>query len=137
MVIPAAQRPAAPHEKTAEIANAPHPATPAPPQGSPAEQRLGAFAVISGSTDAAKYLLHSRVVTIGKTANAEIKLKALFAPKIAALVNRAREGYYLCPVGGEKRPTINGRPVEAATLLKHLDVVEVAGVQLQFFLKEG
>jgi hypothetical protein len=132
-----APRTPAGHDRTAEPSNDPARHTAPQPPSAPAEQRLGAFAVVAGNTDASKYLLHSRVVTIGKTANAEIKLKGLFAPKIAALVNRAREGYYLCPVSGEKRPAINGRPVEAATLLKHLDVVEVAGVQLQFFLKEG
>jgi pSer/pThr/pTyr-binding forkhead associated (FHA) protein len=100
------------------------------------ETMLGSFLVIEGSTSKTEYDLTRRVTTIGKVETAEIRLKGFFAPKIAALVNHAKEGYYISPVGGEKRPVLNGKQIETATLLTNLDIVEVANLKLQFFLKD-
>ncbi|HAD03744.1 MAG: hypothetical protein A2005_11905 [Desulfuromonadales bacterium GWC2_61_20] len=97
---------------------------------------VGGFTVIAGSTDKREYELLKRVTTIGKADSAEIKLKGLFAPKIAALVNRTRDGYYLSPASGEKHPVVNNKYIASAVLLKNLDLVEVAGLKLQFYIKD-
>ncbi len=97
---------------------------------------LGGFTVIDGSTDKPEYELVKRVTTIGKAETAEIKLKGLFAPKIAALVNRTKDGYVINPAGGEKQPVINGKPIAVPYLLKNLDFVEVGNLKLQFYVKE-
>lgn len=100
------------------------------------KELLGAFTVIEGRAERKEYELRSRVTTIGKSDTAEIRLKGFFAPKIAALVNRTKDGYYLNPAGGGKRPLINGRQIESACLLKNLDFVEVGNLKLQFYLKD-
>lgn len=114
----------------AATATAPHPAI------APKAEIVGGFTVIEGSTDQREYELLQRVTTIGKADSAEIKLKGLFAPKVAALVNRTRDGYYLSPASGEKHPVVNGKYIAAAVLLKNLDLVEVAGLKLQFYIKD-
>lgn len=115
-----------------QAANATAPLAAAPPKA----EIVGGFTVIEGSTDRREYELLKRVTTIGKADSAEIKIKGLFAPKIAALVNRTRDGYYLSPASGEKHPVVNGKYIASAVLLKNLDMVEVAGLKLQFYIKD-
>jgi len=96
---------------------------------------LGGFVMVSGSTDKRDYLLKDRVTTIGKEAGAGIRIKGFFAPKVAALINRRKEGYFINPSGG-KAMKINGQTVESRYDLKDGDVVEVAGLKMQFYVKE-
>jgi pSer/pThr/pTyr-binding forkhead associated (FHA) protein len=95
----------------------------------------GGFIVIEGSTDMGEYELRQRVTTIGKDESAGIRLKGFFAPKVAALVNRRREGYFISSTG--KKPLkINGRDVDQRYDLKDGDILEIAGIKMQFYLKE-
>jgi hypothetical protein len=96
---------------------------------------LGGFIVVEGSTDMGEYELKDRVTTIGKDDSALIKLKGFFAPKIAALVNRRKEGYFISP-SGKKPLKINGEEVDHRYDLKDGDIVEVAGVKMQFYVKD-
>lgn len=97
---------------------------------------VGRLTVIDGKSDIMEYLLEKRVISIGKADTAEIKLKGFFAPKVAAVINRTREGYFITPAAGEKT-LINGRPITGAYLLKSLDIVEAGSLKLQFSLGEG
>jgi len=96
---------------------------------------LGGFIVIEGSTDQKEYLLKERVTTIGKDEGALIKLKGFFAPKVAALVNRRKEGYFITPSGG-KELKVNGTRIDKRHDLKDGDIVEAGGLKLQFYIKE-
>jgi pSer/pThr/pTyr-binding forkhead associated (FHA) protein len=96
---------------------------------------LGGFVVIEGSTDQKEYELKERVSAIGKEDGSAIKLKGFFAPKLVALVNRRKEGYFITPSGG-KELKVNGKIIERRYDLKDGDVVEVGGLKLQFYLKE-
>jgi pSer/pThr/pTyr-binding forkhead associated (FHA) protein len=96
---------------------------------------LGGFIVIEGSTDKRDYLLKERVTTIGKEDGAGIHLKGFFAPKVAALVNRRKEGYFITPAGG-KTLKVNGQKVDHKYDLKDGDIVEAGGIKVQFYIKE-
>ena len=96
---------------------------------------LGGFIVIEGSTDKRDYLLKERVTTIGKEDGAGIHLKGFFAPKVAALVNRRKEGYFITPAGG-KTLKVNGQKVDHKYDLKDGDIVEAGGIRVQFYVKE-
>ena len=96
---------------------------------------LGGFIVIEGSNDAGEYELRERVTTIGKDESARIKLKGFFAPKVAALVNRRKEGYFISP-SGKKPLKINGQEIDHRYDLKDGDIVEVAGIKMQFYLRD-
>ncbi len=101
-----------------------------------AVERVGKLTVLDGSADAADYLLEKKIITIGKSDTAEIRLKGFFAPKVAAVINRTREGYFITPAAGERKLLVNGRPVTAACPLKQLDIVEAGSLKLQFSLVE-
>ncbi len=96
---------------------------------------LGGFIVIEGSTDTGEYELKERVTTIGKDESALIKLKGFFAPKVAALVNRRKEGYFISP-SGKKAIKVNSAEIDQRYDLKDGDIVEVAGIKMQFYIKE-
>ena len=96
---------------------------------------LGGFMVVEGSTEKKEYELKERVSSIGKEDGSAVKLKGLFAPKLAALVNRRKEGYFITPAGG-KELKVNGKTIDRRCDLKDGDLVEVANLKLQFYLKE-
>lgn len=96
---------------------------------------LGGFVVIEGSTDKKDYELKDRVTTIGKDDSALIRLKGFFAPQVAALVNRRKDGYFITPSGG-KSIKVNGSEIGAKQDLKDGDMVEVAGLKMQFYIKD-
>lgn len=96
---------------------------------------LGGFIVIEGSTEKRDYLLRERVTTIGKEDGAGIHLRGFFAPKVAALVNRRREGYFITPAGG-RTLKVNGQKVDHKYDLKDGDIVEAGGLKLQYYIKE-
>jgi pSer/pThr/pTyr-binding forkhead associated (FHA) protein len=96
---------------------------------------LGGFIVIEGSTEKRDYLLKERVTTIGKEDGAGIPLKGFFAPKVAALINRRKEGYFITPAGG-KTLKVNGQKVDHKYDLKDGDIIEAGGLKLQYYVKE-
>jgi pSer/pThr/pTyr-binding forkhead associated (FHA) protein len=96
---------------------------------------LGGFIVIEGSTEKRDYLLKERITTIGKEDGAGIHLKGFFAPRVAALVNRRKEGYFITPAGG-KTLKVNGQKVDHKYDLKDGDIVEAGGLKLQYYVKE-
>ncbi|MBF0472566.1 MAG: FHA domain-containing protein [Nitrospirae bacterium] len=97
---------------------------------------LGGFRIIEGSTDSQDYLCKDRISTIGKDNSALIRLKGMFKSKIAALINRRQEGYFISPSGGGKPIKVNNKDVFERHELKDGDVVEVEGVRMQFYVKE-
>ena len=96
---------------------------------------LGGFIIIGGSTDEKDYLLKDRITTIGKDDGAVIRIKGFFAPKVAALVNRRKEGYFINPSSG-KDLKINDQKVAQRYDLKDGDIVEIGDLKMQFYIKE-
>ncbi len=94
----------------------------------------GGFVVIDGPAEKERYELVDRVTMIGKSSNALIRLKGLFAPKVAALVNRTDKGYIITPADEKHPPRINGSPINEEHPLKDKDVIEIGGLRLEFFL---
>lgn len=98
-------------------------------------EAIGGFSVIAGASDILDYELWERVTTIGKSPDSGIRLKGFFAPKVAALVSRRREGYFINPAGyAEVR--VNGKRIANRHDLKDGDVIEVHRMKLQFYLKD-
>jgi pSer/pThr/pTyr-binding forkhead associated (FHA) protein len=96
---------------------------------------LGGFLVIEGSTEKRDYLLKDRITTIGKDDSALIRLKGFFAPKVAALVNRRKEGYFITPSSG-KDLKVNDQKIAQRYDLKDGDIVEIGDLKMQFYIKE-
>ena len=100
---------------------APAAATAAPPR--PA-QPLGAIQLLSGGNAGKELELAKPLTTLGK-------------PGVqVAVLTRRPQGYFITHVEGAQRPTVNGQPIGAAPhALKDHDLVEIAGIKMEFFHK--
>jgi pSer/pThr/pTyr-binding forkhead associated (FHA) protein len=111
-------KPAAPAPAPAAPAAAPAPANRA------GGQPLGAIQLLSGANAGKELELTKPLTTLGK-------------PGVqVAVLTRRPQGYFITHVEGANRPTVNGQTIGAAPhSLKDHDVIELAGVKMEFFLK--
>jgi len=104
-------------------------------QVAPSRIKIPTLVVRGGRTDQREYTLNDKLTVIGKSAMATVKLKGWFAPKAAAQINRREDNsYYLG--AGDKIPSINGHPVLHPTKLESGDIIEVAGIQLEYVVRD-
>lgn len=104
-------------------------------QVAPARLKVPTLVVRSGRTDRREYMLNDKLTVIGKSALATVKLKGWFAPKAAAQINRRDDrSYYIG--AADKVPSVNGNPIIQPTQLSSGDVIEVAGIQLEFVYRD-
>jgi len=106
-------------DATKTVPPAPQPAAPRP-----AGQPLGAIQLLSGANAGKELELTKPLTTLGK-------------PGVqVAVLTRRPAGYFITHVEGANRPTVNGQQIGAAPhALKDHDVIELAGVKMEFFLK--
>lgn len=100
-------------------------------QPAPARVRVATLVVRKGRTDQREYMLTDKLTVIGKSAMATIKLKGWFAPKAAAQINRREDNSYYVGAA-DKVPTVNGHRIIRPAQLSTGDVIDVAGVRLEF-----
>jgi pSer/pThr/pTyr-binding forkhead associated (FHA) protein len=107
-----------------EAGASPVPAAPAAAPARPGGQPLGAIQLLSGGNAGKELELTKPLTTLGK-------------PGVqVAVLTRRPQGYFITHVEGANRPTVNGQAIGAAPhSLKDHDVIELAGVKMEFFLK--
>jgi pSer/pThr/pTyr-binding forkhead associated (FHA) protein len=100
------------------------PPAPAPASPRPAGQPLGAIQLLSGANAGRELELTKPLTTLGK-------------PGVqVAVLTRRPQGYFITHVEGANRPMVNGQQIGPAPhALKDHDVIELAGVKMEFFLK--
>jgi len=104
-------------------------------QVAPTRVKVASLVVRRGKTDRQEYTLTDKLTVIGKSALATVKLRGWFAPKAAAQINRREDNsYYIGAV--DKTPSVNGSPISHPTKLTSGDVITVAGVELEFVLRD-
>ncbi len=74
------------------------------------------------------------IFSIGKGLECDLHADHWFAPRLAAYIERRRQGYYLNPTRWG-RVLINGRKINVPTLLHDSDTLQIAGLQLRFHNK--
>jgi pSer/pThr/pTyr-binding forkhead associated (FHA) protein len=104
-------------------------------QVAPARLKIPTLVVLEGRTDQREYTLNDKLTVIGKSALATVKLRGWFAPKAAAQINRREDNFYYIG-GADKTPSVNGQPVRHPTKLGSGDIIEVAGIQLEFVYRD-
>jgi len=123
-------------EKPAAVHAAPPPPPPPPPAAAPAaahapaaaphkpSQPLGAIQLLSGGNAGKELELAKPLTTLGK-------------PGVqVAVLTRRPQGYFITHVEGAQRPTVNGQAIGSSPhALKDHDLVEIAGIKMEFFLK--
>lgn len=136
-------RPAAGQAEPAVSAEAPPAAIPAGESAAKFEKGgrylgpLGGVRVTEGIVDQIEFILSETSTYIGKSERAAIKIKAgMFAPEVAAMINRRTNGYFLVAIK-EGYPKINGMPVQTERGLNEGDMIEVGSTIMQFYLKSS
>jgi pSer/pThr/pTyr-binding forkhead associated (FHA) protein len=99
----------------------------APVQGPPPQGRLK-FLEPEGKPE---ILLKKGLTVIGKKEDADIKLKGLFDPKVAALIARGPSGYSIIPQEKGK-VKLNGSAISERAELKDGDVIEVGPYKMVY-----
>jgi len=118
----------APAPASAVAAAAPAQATqPIPaqaPAGAPNKQATGMIQLLSGANAGKELELAKPLTTLGK-------------PGVqVAVFTRRPHGYFITHVEGAQQPAVNGQAIgNAPHALKDHDVIELAGVKMEFFLK--
>jgi pSer/pThr/pTyr-binding forkhead associated (FHA) protein len=100
----------------------------------PPRVKIPTLAVIAGKTDQPEYQLTGKLIVIGKSDMATIKLRGWFKPKVAAQITKRDDGFYIGK--GDKVPSVNGIPISSPTRLNEGDIIEVAGVKLNFNFRD-
>ncbi len=132
--MPPAAKPAAP----AATALAPSVAPPAAP--TPVPVAVAPAAVAPAKPADAQPLAAVQILT-GPSAGKELdlvkNLTTLGKPGLqVAVITRRPQGYFITHVEGAKFPVINGKMIDAqAQPLQDHDVIELAGVKMEFFVK--
>jgi len=112
----------APAAAPALAAAAPAAAAPAAPR--PGGQPLGSIQLLSGANAGKELELTKPLTTLGKPGTQ------------VAVLTRRPQGYFITHVEGASRPTVNGQQIGPAPhALKDHDVIELAGIKMEFFLK--
>jgi predicted component of type VI protein secretion system len=97
-----------------------------PPAAAQAGQLIGAIQILTGPSAGKELELVKNLTTLGK-------------PGVqVAVITRRPQGYFITHVEGINFPIINGRTLDAqAHPLRDHDIVELAGVKMEFFHKGG
>ncbi|PYY10392.1 MAG: hypothetical protein DMG61_21840 [Acidobacteria bacterium] len=98
----------------------------------PGGEKVGTLTILSGKTDDIQYVLTSKMSVIGKSDMASIKLKAWFAPKMAALISKRENGYFIAASEKRIKVKINDEEIAGQRALADGDVIEVAGIKMSF-----
>ncbi|MFZ4536784.1 FHA domain-containing protein [Propionivibrio sp.] len=99
-------------------------ATPVPPAPQAASPAIGAVQILNGANTGRELELTKTLTTLGKP-----------GVQVAVIAKRPH-GYFITHVEGAKFPVVNGQALDAqARQLVDHDVIEIAGIKMEFFLK--
>jgi pSer/pThr/pTyr-binding forkhead associated (FHA) protein len=104
-------------------------------QLAPARVKVPTLVVNKGKTDQREYVLTDKLTVIGKSAMATVKLRGWFAPKAAAQISRREDNSYYIG-SADKVPNVNGQPIGHPTMLSSGDVIQVAGIEVEFVYRD-
>jgi hypothetical protein len=101
-------------------------------------RQIGMVTILAGRTDRQQYRLSSKLIVIGKSRMASIRLKRWFAPRVAASIHQREEGYFLVRSAKKIRIKVNNvKLTQGQQELKSGDQFEVAGIVAKFGYENG
>jgi len=87
------------------------------------------------SGDKTRLQLNCNLIRIGKDPKSEVPVKGFGIGKIAAIINRSSDGWYISSVGGYFRPRLNNILLKKSIKLNNFDIIKIGTTKLQFLLK--
>jgi pSer/pThr/pTyr-binding forkhead associated (FHA) protein len=99
----------------------------------PVRQTIGTLTIVKGRTDRQQYVLTSKLTLIGRSKMAGIRLKRWCAPRVAALIYRGEDGYFIAASENKVKIKVNDTVLEGGQRqLEAGDVIEVADIKAVF-----
>jgi pSer/pThr/pTyr-binding forkhead associated (FHA) protein len=97
---------------------------PSAPAQAPVGTRMGVIQILTGSNAGRELELTKPLTTLGK-------------PQVqVAVITKRPNGYFITHVEGSTHPVVNGKTLDAqAHQLADHDIIEIAGVKMEFYLK--
>jgi pSer/pThr/pTyr-binding forkhead associated (FHA) protein len=96
----------------------------------------GGVSIISGGTGQEDIKLTKRLTIGGKGESADIKLRGFFVGKIAFIISKRPNGFFITHSGGRSMTKVNGVEVEGQLELKDGDVIDIGSTRMQFYAKK-
>jgi pSer/pThr/pTyr-binding forkhead associated (FHA) protein len=106
------------------------PAVPRPYGAGKKEESVAALIYLAGGNGQVE--LTRKITTIGKHPTSDIVVKGLLVDPTAVTIRKEPDGFYLNFIGGLVKPKINDNPIQDATLLNNLDIIEIGSTRLRF-----
>ncbi|MDD5688585.1 MAG: FHA domain-containing protein [Elusimicrobia bacterium] len=97
-------------------------------------EKVGTLKVIDGAVDQTEIELPGLLTYIGSGSQAQVKIKGMFAPALAAAISRRPEGYILKAIK-EGYPKVNTVPVNDQKILTDGDMLEFGKTKMVFMEK--
>ena len=95
---------------------------------------LRGYLCVDGQTEPC-WLVETDAFLIGAQPDADLRLRGLLAPRVAAVVVRGYGGFSIVNmVGRDRAVKVHGAPVPRQARLSGAELVEVGGVRLRFFM---
>lgn len=93
-------------------------------EAAPVLEAVGVIQLLSGANAGKELTLTKSLTTLGKPG------------RQVAVITKRPHGYFITHVEGATFPVVNGRSLDAqARLLKDHDIIEIAGVKMEFFFR--
>ena len=72
----------------------------------------------------------------GKGEGADIRLKGFFVGKVAFIISKRPNGFYITHSGGRSMTKVNGVEVEGQRELRDRDIIDIGWTRMQFYTKK-
>ena len=96
----------------------------------------GGVSIISRGVGQEDIKLTKRLTIGGKGETADIKLRGFFVGKIAFIISKRPNGFFITHSGGRSMTKVNGVEVEGQRELNDGDVIDIGSTRMQFYTKK-
>ncbi len=95
----------------------------------------GGVRVLSGGAGQTDIKLTRRLTIGGKGEGADIKLRGFFVGKVAFIISKRPNGFFITHSGGRSLTRLNGVEVQGQRELKDGDIIDIGSTRMQFYAK--
>ena len=96
----------------------------------------GGVSIVYGGVGQTDIELIKRLTIGGKAESADIKLRGFFVGKVAFIISKRPNGFFITHSGGKSMTKVNGLEVEGQRELKDGDIIDIGSTRMQFYTKK-
>lgn len=96
----------------------------------------GGISIIWGGVGQKGIRLTKRLTVGGKGDGADIRIKGFFVGKVAFIVSKRPNGFFITHSGGRSKTRVNGVEVEGQQELTDGDIIDIGSTRMQFHVKK-